>query len=104
MRMVLDPVEVIGSTIGGADKVRVELDDGTELVSLHAPLEGYNDGIPCGLFLGDSLLETSYGSFCGSNDVPPKVEYLGVPIEEAGCGSDSWSIFEALIHYLGNHF
>ena len=102
--MVLDPVEVFGSTLEFAYKVKVKICDGTELGSLTGSLEGYNDGTPCGSFLGDSLLETSYGSFCGSNDVPPKVEYLGVPIEEAGCGSDSWSIFEALIHYLGNHF
>ena len=81
MRMVLDPVEVIGSTIGGADKVRVELDDGTELVSLHAPLEGYNDGIPYGLLLGDSLLNPSYGSFDGSSDLPPEGALLGVQMK-----------------------
>ena len=48
MRMVLDPVEVIGSTLGGSDKVRVDLDDGTGLGYLHGPLEGSNDNIPYG--------------------------------------------------------
>ena len=31
--MVLDPVEVFGSTPGGEDKVKVELDNGTDMVS-----------------------------------------------------------------------
>ena len=49
-------------------------------------LEGYHDGIPYDLFLGDSLLNPSDGSFDGSSDVPPKGELLGGPIEEADCG------------------
>ena len=55
MMMVLDPVEVFGSTPGGADKVKVELDNGTGMVSLSGSLEGSHDGIPYGSFLGDSL-------------------------------------------------
>ena len=53
--MVLDPVEVFGSTPGGADRVKVELGNGTELGSLTGSLEGSPDGIPYGSFLGDSL-------------------------------------------------
>ena len=45
---VLGPAEVIGSTLGGADEVKVELDDGTDMVSLNGSLEGSNDGIPYG--------------------------------------------------------
>ena len=53
--MVIDPVEVFGSTPEDTYKVKVELDNGTELVSLTVSLEGSPDGIPYGLFLGDSL-------------------------------------------------
>ena len=35
MMMVLDPVEVFGSTPRGVYKVKVELDNGTELDRLH---------------------------------------------------------------------
>ena len=55
MMMVLDPVELFGYTPGGADKVRVELDNGTEIGSLSGSLEGSHNGIPYGSFLGDSL-------------------------------------------------
>ena len=50
--MFLDPVEVFGSTPGGADKVKVELDNWTELGSLSVSLEGSHDGIPYGSYLG----------------------------------------------------
>ena len=70
MLMVLDPVEVLGSTLGGAYKVKVKLDDGTELGSLHGYLKGSNYGVPYVSFIGDSLMDPSYGSFDGSNDVP----------------------------------
>ena len=50
-------------------------------------LEGSHDGTPYGLFLGDSLLNTSDGSFDGSSDVTPNGELPGVSIEEAGCGA-----------------
>ena len=43
--MLVGPVEVLGSTLGGADKVKVELDYGTELGSLNGSLEASNDGI-----------------------------------------------------------
>ena len=71
MRMVLDPVEVIGSTLVGAYKVRVELDDGNDSVSLHAPLEGSNYGIPHVSLVGDSILNPLDDYFDGSSDVPP---------------------------------
>ena len=44
--MVLDPVEVLASTIGGAEKVRVELDYGTEMGYLTGSIEGSNDKYP----------------------------------------------------------
>ena len=53
MMMVLDPVEVFGSTPVGADKVKKELDNGTDLCSLSGSLDGSHDGIPYGSFLGD---------------------------------------------------
>ena len=81
MMMVLDPVELLGSTLGGAYKVRVEAyDDGTEMGSLNVSLEGSNDGIIYDSFLGDSLLNTSYGSFDGFRDVPPEGAFPGGPI------------------------
>ena len=43
-------------------------------------LEGSHDGIPYGSFIGDSLMNPSYGSFDGSSDVPPKGALLGGPI------------------------
>ena len=55
MMMVLEPVEFFGSTPGGADKFKLELDNGTDLGSLYVFLEGSHDGIPYGLFLGGSL-------------------------------------------------
>ena len=55
MMMVLDPVEVFGSTPGGAYKVKVELDNGNELVSLNGSLEGSTYGRSYGSFPGDSL-------------------------------------------------
>ena len=55
MMMVLDPVEIFGSTPGGADKVKVELDNGTELGSLSGSLESSHDGITYGSFLGEFL-------------------------------------------------
>ena len=102
--MVIEPVEMLGSTLGVEDKVKVELDYGTNLGSLNGSLEGYNYVIPYGSFLVDSLLYPSYGSFDGSNYVPPEGSLLGDPLEEAGCGSELWSLFEALIHCLDNHF
>ena len=43
--MVLGLVEVLGSTLGGTDKVKVELGHGTELGSLNGSLDGSNDVI-----------------------------------------------------------
>ena len=48
---------MLGSTLGGEDKVKVELDDGNNLVSLNGSLEGYNYVIPYGSLLVDSLLD-----------------------------------------------
>ena len=87
--MVLDPVGALGSTLGGTEKVKVELDDGTELGSLNGSLEGSNDGIPYGSLLVDSLMDTPYVSFDGSNYVPPEGVLLGDSLEEAGCGGNS---------------
>ena len=53
--MFIYPVEVFGSTPGGTDKVKVEIDNGTDLGSLSGSLEGSHDGIHYGSFLGDSL-------------------------------------------------
>ena len=53
--MVLKPVELFGYTPGGADKVRVDLDNGTEMCSLSGSLEGSHDGIPYVSLLGESL-------------------------------------------------
>ena len=69
--MILVPVEVLGSTLGGADKVKVELDYGTDMVPLNGSFEGSNYGIPYGSLLGNSLLDPSYDSFGVSNDGPP---------------------------------
>ena len=55
MMMVLDPVEMFGSTPEGADQVKVYIDNGNYLGYLTGSLEGYCDGIPYALFLGDSL-------------------------------------------------
>ena len=55
MMMVLKPIELFGYTPGGVDKVRVELDNGTEIGSLSGSLEGFHNGIPYVPFLGDSL-------------------------------------------------
>ena len=68
---------MIGSILGGAVKVIVELDDGTDMVSLHGPIEGSNDGIPYGSLLGDSLMNPSYSYFDVSSDVPPEGALLG---------------------------
>ena len=87
--MVLGPVEVIGSTIGGADKVKVEIYDGTELGSLNWSLDGSNDGILYGSLLGDSLLDPLDDSFDGSNDGPPEPELIGDSLKEAACGAYS---------------
>ena len=102
--MVHIPVKLLGSTLGGAEKVKVELDDGNYLGSLNGSLEGYNYGIPYGSLLGDSLLDTSDDSFDGYNDVPPEGALFGDSLEESECGSDSWRRFETLVHCLENHF
>ena len=56
MMMVLDPVEVFGSTTGGADNFKVDIDNGNELGSLSGSLEVSHDGIPYVSLLGDSLV------------------------------------------------
>ena len=43
-------------------------------------LEGSHYGIPYGSFLGESLLNPSYGSFDDYSDVPLKGAFLGGPI------------------------
>ena len=53
MMMVLDPVEVFGYTLGGADKVKVDLDNENELGSSYGYLEVSHDDIPYGSFIGD---------------------------------------------------
>ena len=55
MIMVIDPIEVFGSSPGGSDKVRVGIGNGTELGSLTGSLEGSPDGVPYGSLLGDSM-------------------------------------------------
>ena len=56
-------------------------------LSFTGSLESYHYGIPYGLFLGDSLLNPSDGSFDCCRYVPPKGAFLGGTIEEDGCGS-----------------
>ena len=53
--------------------------------------------------IGDSLLNPSDVSFDGCSDVPPEDALLGDPIEESSCRYESWRVFEALTHCLGNH-
>ena len=48
MMMILDPVEVFCSTPVVIDKVKVELDNETDLGSLCSSIEGSHDGIPYG--------------------------------------------------------
>ena len=57
--MVLGTGEVLGSTIGVANNVKIGLDDVTELISLVGPLEGSNVGIQKGALLGDQIEEAS---------------------------------------------
>ena len=53
--MVIGTSEVLGSTLGAADNVKIGLDDGTEMGSLVGSLDGSNVGIPNGAFLGDQI-------------------------------------------------
>ena len=69
--MVLVPVEVLGYTLGGADKVKVEIDYGTELGRLNGSFAGSKFGIPYGSLFGNSLPDPSDYSFGVSNDCPP---------------------------------
>ena len=55
MMMYPDPVEMLGSTSGGEDKFKLNLDNWTEMGYLNISLEVSHDGIPYGSFLGDSL-------------------------------------------------
>ena len=57
------------------------------VLSWTGSLEGSHYGIPYGLFLGDSLLNPSDGSFDGSRYFPPKAALFVGPIEEFGCGA-----------------
>ena len=59
--MVIGTGEVLGSTLGAANNVKIGLDNRTELVSLVGSLEGYNVGIPKGSFLGDQIEEAICG-------------------------------------------
>ena len=60
--MVLGTGEVIGSTLGDSNSVKIGLDDGTDMGSLVGSLEDYNVGIPKGAFLGDKIEEASCGA------------------------------------------
>ena len=85
----LDPVEVLGYRLGGSEKVKVELDNGTDLGSLYGSLEGYHDGIPHGSFLRYSrevqtrsmyslIMGLSWtGSLEGSHNGIPYGSFLG---------------------------
>ena len=50
--MVIGTGEVLGSTLGSANNVKIGLDDGTDLGYLVGSPEGSNVGIPKGAFLG----------------------------------------------------
>ena len=60
--MVLGTGEVLGSTLGAANNVKIGLDDGNELGSLVGSLGGSNAVIPEGAFLGDKIEEASCGA------------------------------------------
>ena len=60
--MVLGTGEVLGSTLGAANNVKIGLDDRTELGYLVGSLEGSNFGIPKGAFLGDQIEEARCGA------------------------------------------
>ena len=60
--VVLDTGEVLGSTLGAADNVKIGLDNGSELGSLVGSLEVSNVGIPKGLLFGDKIEEARCGA------------------------------------------
>ena len=55
--MVLGTGEVLGSTLGATNNIKIGLDHGTEMFSLVGSLEGSNVGIPKGALLGDQIEE-----------------------------------------------
>ena len=55
MVVLLDPIEVFGSTPVGAYKVKVYIDNVTDLGSFTGSLEGFHDGVSNGSFLGEYL-------------------------------------------------
>ena len=60
--MVLGNGEVLGSTLGDANHVKIGIDDGTEIGFLVGSLEGSNVGIPKFAFLGDQIEEAICGA------------------------------------------
>ena len=60
--MLLGTGEVLVSTLGAANNVKICLDDGTELGFLVGSLEGSNAVIPEGALLGDKIEEASCGA------------------------------------------
>ena len=60
--MLLGTGEVLVSTLGAANNVKICLDDGTELGFPIGSLEGSNIGIPKGAFLGNQIEEASCGA------------------------------------------
>ena len=60
--MVLGTGEVLGSTIGAANNVKIGIDDGTDMGSLVGSLGGSNVGITNGVFLGNQIEEAICGA------------------------------------------
>ena len=60
--MILGTGEVLVSTVGDANNVKIGLDDGTDLSSLVGYLEGSNVVIPKDVFFGDQIEEASCGA------------------------------------------
>ena len=61
--MVLVTGEVLGSTLGASNNVKIGLDDETDLGFLVGSPEGSNAGIPKGAFLGDKTEEARCGAW-----------------------------------------
>ena len=60
--IVLGIGEVLGSTLGAANNVKIGIDDVTDMGSLVGSVEGSNVGIPKGEFLGGQIEEASCGA------------------------------------------
>ena len=60
--MIIGTGEVLGSTLGAANNVKIGLYGGTKIGSLVGSLEGSNVGIPKCTLLGDQIEDASCGA------------------------------------------